>query len=197
MKVIGDQRNNKMNTTKLSKYLSLVLRHEPSKIDLELDDQGWAEVSELLSALAAHGKSTTREQLDHVVETNNKQRFRFSADGTRIRANQGHSINIELGLEPATPPNFLYHGTATRFIASIMEQGLLPGTRQHVHMSEERDTARQVGSRHGKPVILTVKSAEMQRDGFLFTRSENGVWLTENVPVSYLQIPNKTKHHDF
>lgn len=185
-----------MKITQLSKYLSLILRHEPSKIGLKLDEQGWAEVSDLLECLGAHGKLTTLEELEHVVETNNKQRFRFSEDGSRIRANQGHSIAIELGLEVTTPPEILYHGTATCFIESIKEQGLLSGNRQHVHMSEKEDTARQVGSRHGKPIILTVKSAEMHGDGFQFTRSDNGVWLTEKVPVSYLQIPICVENHD-
>ena len=177
-----------MNTTKLSKYLSLVLRHEPSKIDLELDDQGWAEVSELLSALAAHGKSTTREQLDHVVETNNKQRFRFSEDGTRIRANQGHSIDIDLGLSPVIPPDRLYHGTATRFIESIQEEGLSSRNRQHLHLSEEIETAIKVGSRHGKPIVLVIDAIQMHRDNCLFYRSDNGVWLTESVPAQYIEI---------
>ncbi len=176
-----------MNAIKLSRHLSLVLRHEPSKIGLVLDSQGWAQVSELLSALAAHGKRTTRKQLEQIVETNDKQRFSFSDDGTKIRANQGHSIDIELGLSPETPPEKLFHGTATRFLGSIMKQGLVAGSRQYVHLSESQETAIQVGSRHGKSMILAVDSAKMDREGMDFFLSENGVWLTERVPVECLE----------
>ncbi|MEM6916531.1 MAG: RNA 2'-phosphotransferase, partial [Verrucomicrobiota bacterium] len=143
-----------MNKTRLSKMLSFVLRHEPEAIGLKLDSEGWAQVDELLACLRESGKSASRSELEEVVAQNNKQRFRFSDDGLRIRANQGHSIQIDLKLEPATPPHQLYHGTATRFLSSIFADGLVPGSRQHVHLSAERSTALAVGRRHGKPVTL-------------------------------------------
>lgn len=184
-----------MNTTRLSRFLSLILRHNPEKIGLNLDDHGWTEVNHLLERLAANGKTTTREQLDHVVKTNDKKRFRYSDDGTQIRANQGHSINIELNLPPSTPPELLYHGTASRFYNSILEKGLNRGNRQHLHLSEQKETAIAVGTRHGKPIIFRVKSAQMHHDGYQFYRSDNGVWLTESVPVHYLEAPNPPKNH--
>lgn len=173
---------------KTSKFLSLVLRHEPGKIGLVLDAAGWVAVDELLAACAAHGVKLDRALLETVVRQNDKQRFSFSADGTRIRANQGHSVEIELGYAPATPPELLYHGTATRFLASIRQQGLLKGARHHVHLSADVETATRVGQRHGQPVVLTVQAAAMVEDGFTFYLSANGVWLTEQVPVAYLVL---------
>lgn len=184
-----------MNTIRLSKFLSLILRHNPEKIDLTLDQQGWTEVSHLLERLAANGKPTTREQLNEVVETNDKKRFAFSEGGTKIRANQGHSIEIDLGLSPTIPPEILHHGTASRLYDAICQEGLKPGNRQHVHLSEEKETAIKVGSRHGKPIIFRVKSGEMHRNGHPFYCSENGVWLTDTVPATYLEIPNPPKIH--
>jgi putative RNA 2'-phosphotransferase len=178
-----------MNLTKLSKFLSLVLRHDPNKIGLELDPEGWAEVDDLLSCLGRAGRITSREELDQVVAENNKQRFRFSDDGQFLRANQGHSIPIELGLEPTEPPGILYHGTATRFLESIREQELVKGGRQHVHLSAEPATAHAVGSRHGRPVVLVVHAARMQRKGFEFFLSDNGVWLVNRVPREDLEEP--------
>lgn len=171
---------------KISKFLSLVLRHQPEKIGLQLDAAGWVAVENLLAACHAHGQPITREQLQTVVVQNDKQRFALSPDGSRIRANQGHSVEIELGYEPATTPALLYHGTAERFLASIQARGLLKGQRHHVHWSADTETARQVGQRHGKAVVLTVQAAQMQQNGFAFYVSANGVWLTEHVPVSYL-----------
>ncbi len=174
---------------KISKFLSLVLRHQPSKIGLTLDAQGWADVDELLLKAKQHGVTLTRPLLNEVVQHNDKQRFAFSADGTRIRANQGHSIKIDLGLEPVAPPEYLYHGTATRFLASIRHKGLLRGKRDYVHLSPDEGTARKVGARHGEAIVLMVKAREMQTAGFTFYHSANGVWLTDHVPVAYLQIP--------
>ena len=170
---------------RISKFLSLVLRHKPETIGLALDSQGWVEVDELLRAANAHGRSITREQFDAAVATNDKKRF-VVVDG-RVRASQGHSLKVELDLEPLTPPEVLYHGTATRFLESILEQGLKSMSRQHVHLSAEHSTAVTVGRRHGKAVVLQVLSAKMAADGFLFYRSLNGVWLTERVPPNYLQ----------
>ncbi len=172
-----------------SKFLSLILRHKPEIIGLVLDAQGWADVDTLLEKLRAEGKGLSKEELGEVVEKNNKKRFSFNEDKTRIRASQGHSIKLDLGYEPVQPPEFLYHGTATRYVNSIRKQGLIKGSRHHVHLSEQLDTAKNVGSRHGVPVILTVKTQEMYEAGFRFFVSENGVWLTENVPVDYLVFP--------
>ena len=171
---------------KISKFLSLVLRHQPGKIGLTLDAQGWADVGELLSKANQHGVALTRPLLNKVVEQNDKQRFAFDAGGTRIRANQGHSINIDLGLEPIAPPECLYHGTATRFLESIRQQGLLRGRRDYVHLSPDEETARKVGARHGEAIVLVVKAAEMHAAGFVFYRSANGVWLSDHVPPEYL-----------
>ena len=173
--------------TSHSKYLSLLLRHNPGLIGLTLDGQGWAVIDELIELSQKKGKRFTRELLEEIVATDNKQRYTFSPDGQKIRANQGHSIDIDLGLTPQAPPGELYHGTAGRFLDSILREGLKPGTRQHVHLSRDIHTARNVGQRHGKPVILTVDTAQMAADGFQFYLSENGVWLTEHVPPIYLK----------
>jgi len=169
-----------------SKFLSLVLRHDPGKIGLRLDPAGWANVDELLSAAAASGTPIGRETLERVVAGNDKQRFAFSPDGTRIRASQGHSVDVDLGLQPRTPPEVLYHGTATRFVDSIREKGLHSASRAHVHLSADEATARAVGQRHGRPVVLTIAAGRMHRDGRPFFRSENGVWLTDEVPAEYI-----------
>ena len=180
---------NEQQTIRASKLLSRVLRHDPAAIGITLDPQGWADVDDLLNQLAHNRRSITRDQLDHIVETNSKKRFIFSEDGKRIRANQGHSIQIDLGLTPTTPPKSLYHGTATRFLDSIREKGLVPGNRQHVHLSDNLQTANQVGSRHGKPVILAVQSGRMAEDGASFYLSENGVWLTDSVTTDFIIFP--------
>ena len=173
-------------SVKISKFLSLVLRHQPETIGLALDAAGWISVEELLTACRKHGTVITPEQLQHVVASNDKQRFSFSEDGLLIRANQGHSVEVELGYEAAMPPAKLFHGTAERFLASIKEHGLLKGQRHHVHLSADIETATKVGQRHGKPVVLRVDAGKMQQDGFIFYLSTNGVWLTEHVPVPYL-----------
>lgn len=174
---------------RISKFLSLVLRHKPETIGLYLDENGWASVDELLQLSNQHGQAFDRSLLNQVVDENDKQRFVFSPDGHLIRANQGHSIGIDLKLEPTQPPQFLYHGTADRFLPSIRKTGLNSGHRQHVHLSQDEATAIKVGQRHGKPVVLRVKATEMYELGFPFYLSANGVWLTKDVPVIHLVFP--------
>ena len=169
-----------------SKFLSLVLRHKPEVIGLTLDSNGWVEIEALLHAASNHQHKIIRETLDEVVFTNDKQRFSFSPDGTRIRANQGHSIDVNLELEPVIPPSDLYHGTVVKVLDSVREFGLLKMQRQHVHLSATVETARSVGSRRGKPVVLSVDSVKMHEDGFRFFLSANGVWLTDSVPWMYI-----------
>ncbi len=174
---------------KISKSLSLVLRHEPGKIGISLDEAGWVSVSELLGALARHGLPVGKVELQEVVASNDKKRFSFSNDGLRIRANQGHSVDVELDYRPMAPPGLLYHGTPENFVASIRRGGLIKGKRHHVHMSADQATASRVAQRRGRPVVLTILSAEMHRDGSEFFLSANGVWLTERVPVRYIEFP--------
>jgi putative RNA 2'-phosphotransferase len=181
----------KPHYVKISKFLSYVLRHKPDAIGLTLEDGGWVAVDSLLQALDAAGKPVTRELLEDVVRTNDKQRFAFSADGTKIRASQGHSIAVDLGLKAVTPPDTLYHGTARRFVDSIMSTGLQPQQRHHVHLSPDEQTALRVGQRHGKPIIFRVDSGTMHADGHTFFLSANGVWLTAHVPPSYLHLLQK------
>ncbi len=179
------------NLVKLSKFVSLVLRHQPEVIGLKLDEKGWADVDRFIELAKQNGKDISRSVLEEIVETNNKQRFSFNSEKSKIRANQGHSIDIELGLTPKQPPEQLFHGTATKFIESIRQQGLVAGNRQHVHMSSDEITATNVGQRHGKPVVLKIDTAAMYHDGFLFFCSENLVWLTESVPPQYLEFPSE------
>jgi len=166
-----------------SKFLSLILRHEPETIGLVLDDKGWANIDEII---AKSSRPLTRKLIDDIVRTNDKQRFIISDDGQRIRANQGHSINVNLELTPCTPPPTLYHGTATRFWGSIASEGLKPMNRNHVHLSADIETAVKVGSRHGKPTILVIDTGTMHAKGHQFFQSENGVWLTKIVPIEYI-----------
>ena len=173
-----------------SKFLSLILRHAPETIGLALDANGWADVDQLLARAASHGKAISREQLDEVVARDSKTRYAFSDDGLRIRANQGHSLAaVDIGLPPAVPPAVLYHGTASRFVASIREQGLRPGARNHVHLSATPDTAVSVGARHGKPVVLLIDTAAMQAQGQVFHVAANGVWLVEAVAAAFITFP--------
>jgi putative RNA 2'-phosphotransferase len=173
-----------------SKFLSLVLRHEPQRIGLTLDPQGWANIDELLERAAVHGMSFSRPMLLYMVATSDKQRFAVDPTGTRIRANQGHSIDVELGLEPIEPPVMLYHGTAVRSLSPIREQGLKPKGRRHVHLSPDSETATRVGRRHGKPVVLRVQSGRMWAEGREFFRAANGVWLTLAVPPQFIEFPS-------
>ena len=172
----------------ISKFLSYILRHKPDAIGLSLDDQGWADIDELLRLSAEHGRSFSRADFMRVVEQSDKKRFAISDDGMRVRAVQGHSAKqVEISFTPQIPPDTLFHGTAGRFLASIRVQGLVPGQRQYVHLSADPATARNVGARYGKPVVLIVRAADMLRDGFSFYRADNGVWLTREVPARYLE----------
>ncbi|MDP2762032.1 MAG: RNA 2'-phosphotransferase [Sideroxyarcus sp.] len=173
-----------------SKFLSYVLRHKPETIGLELDLEGWAMVDQLVNLASKHGTALTRELLLEVVATSGKKRFALSQDGSRIRANHGHSIQVDLGLTPQTPPRILLHGTATRFETSIRAQGLVAGSRQYVHLSADRETAFQVGKRYGKPLLLEVEALAMCGSGYEFFMSANGIWLTRSVPAIYLHFPN-------
>ena len=170
-----------------SKFLSLILRHQPEKIGLSLDANGWASLDDLLRLSAARGNPLTRALIEEVVATNDKQRFVLNEDHSMIRASQGHSVSVDLGLSAMTPPPVLFHGTATRFLESIQQQGLLRGNRQHVHLSPDEATAIKVGQRHGKPVVLKVAAGKMHSDGHPFYRSANGVWLTDHVPPAFLE----------
>jgi putative RNA 2'-phosphotransferase len=173
----------------ISKFISLVLRHQPHKYGLALDEHGWAQIDDLIDAAERAGVPLTHALLEEVVAHNDKQRFAISDDGRAIRARQGHSLSIDLGLVALEPPPQLYHGTAERFLASIRGQGLLRRSRQHVHLSPDAATALKVGQRHGKPIVLTVQSGAMHADGYRFYRSENGVWLVDSVAVAYLDFP--------
>ncbi len=179
---------NEKHKKEISKFLSLVLRHSPGTINLELDENGWADVKELILKAANHSRRFSLEELEEIVLTNDKQRFAFNEQKTKIRANQGHSIDVALGLERQEPPELLFHGTVEKFIASIKEKGLLKMHRQHVHLSADIETAKKVGSRRGIPVILNIKSGQMFRDNISFYLSENGVWLTDHVPVKYIDF---------
>lgn len=171
---------------KISKFLSFILRHNPGTIGLTLDGNGWADVNTLMEKSNESGISLTPELLKHVVETNTKKRFAFNEQETKIRANQGHSIAIELDLTPIEPPATLYHGTAEPFVNAILDKGLDKQQRHHVHLSPDIETALNVGQRHGRPVIFKVNAEQMYKDGYQFFVSENGVWLTDNVPIKYL-----------
>lgn len=172
-----------------SKFLSLVLRHKPEAAHVTLDAHGWVAVEALIHGAHEAGVALDRALLEEVVRTSDKQRFAFSADGQRIRANQGHSVRIDLQLSPVQPPPMLFHGTATRFLASIRTHGLRPGSRQHLHLSSDAATATRVGQRHGTPVVLMVRAEAMHAAGHRFYQSANGVWLTDSVPPEHLAFP--------
>ena len=169
------------NYTRASKFLSLVLRHKPEEIGITLDEHGWAEVRDILM-----GVNLTMEDLEHIVAADEKGRYSFNEDHTRIRANQGHSIPVDLELKPLEPPAQLYHGTAGQFLPSIRREGLLKQSRQYVHLSPDPETAAKEGRRRGKAVVLRVDAGRMYREGHTFYRSANGVWLTDHVPPEYL-----------
>ena len=173
---------------KVSKFLSLVLRHDPARIGIVLDDAGWTDVSLLLAAMAAHGVKLTRDELAEVVASSDKQRFALSEDGSRIRANQGHSVPVELGLAEVAPPARLFHGTVAAALDGIRRSGLERRARHHVHLSADGTTAETVGARRGKPVILTIRADEMAAAGHAFFRSANGVWLTDHVPPQFIEL---------
>ncbi|PTY04107.1 RNA 2'-phosphotransferase [Verrucomicrobia bacterium LW23] len=171
-----------------SKFLSLVLRHQPESIGIQLDANGWVDVDELLQAMARIGKPLSFAELEELVESNDKQRFALSGDCSRIRANQGHSVSVDLALEASAPPEELYHGTVPEYLESIMAQGLMKMRRQHVHLSPGVDFAVRVGGRRGKPIVLMVATGRMHRDGHRFFQTQNGVWLVDAVPPQYLTV---------
>ena len=179
-----------MKKTKISKFLSLVLKHQPETIALALDPEGWVDVATLLKQLNAHGKPVTLDQLREVVESNDKKRFEFDDKGTRIRANQEYSVEIDPKLEHMAPPSVLWHGTASRFIPRIRKEGLTPQTRKHVHLSTDPAIAAKIAARHGNPVVIEIYARAMAEadEGYLFYRSANGVWLTAEVPVNYMEV---------
>ncbi len=169
-----------------SKFISLILRHKPEEIGITLDEHGWANVDELIAGIAKT-QPFDMSMLEEIVRTDEKQRYSFNEDKTLIRANQGHSVPVDVELEQTTPPEILYHGTGEKYSASIEKQGLIPKSRLYVHLSSDYDTAVKVGTRHGKPVVYIVDAGEMQRNGYAFYLSVNGVWLTKNVPLQYLK----------
>ncbi|CAN7267177.1 RNA 2'-phosphotransferase [Bradyrhizobium sp. LjRoot220] len=181
------------NATQLSKFLSFVLRHEPHSIGLVLDQQGWAPIEEVIAKGNAAGTPFSRADLLDVVATSDKKRFSLSDDGQRIRAAQGHSAVVDLGLSPREPPGVLYHGTATRFVDAILLEGLKPQARQQVHLSVDPATAHRVGQRHGKPAIFKVEAAHMHSKGFAFFIADNGVWLTDRVPSEFLVLSSPSE----
>jgi len=172
--------------TRVSKYVSLVLRHDPAAGGVTLDEQGWTSVADLLSGARVRGLDVSPAELEAIVRASDKQRFALSADGLRIRANQGHSVAVDLGLAPQAPPAELFHGTVERFLPSILAEGLRKQARQHVHLSGDLETARRVGTRRGAPVVLVVDAGTMHAEGFAFFRSANGVWLTDAVPPRFI-----------
>ena len=176
-----------MSLEQTSKFIALVLRHKPEAAGITLDGHGWAQVDELIAGVSRR-MPLTREMLEEIVRTDNKQRYSFSPDHQRIRANQGHSIPVDVELKQTVPPDTLYHGTGEKYVESILREGLLPKSRLYVHLSRDAATAEQVGRRHGKPVLFLVDAAAMVRDGYAFYLSENQVWLTREVPVRYLTI---------
>ncbi|MFO1001498.1 MAG: RNA 2'-phosphotransferase [Planctomycetaceae bacterium] len=175
---------------RISKFLSLVLRHQPDKIGIQLDAAGWVEVEVLLEALRKSGQKISRDLLEHVVGTNDKQRFTIDEAGQRIRATQGHSVEVELGYEPADPPAILIHGTPETALSAIRESGLQKMKRHHVHLHCDSSTASAVGARRGTPVLLKVKAQEMANEGFVFYVTANQVWLTDHVPPRFIEFPD-------
>ena len=172
----------------ISKFLSLVLRHQPQKLGIALDAQGWTDVGILLDKMNCNGFEINRSLLEEIVATNNKKRFAFNADKTKIRASQGHSVAVNLGYQAVEPPELLYHGTSKKAVASILQNGLHKAHRQHLHLSADQETALKVGQRHGLPVVLGVEALKMYKQGHLFFLSQNGVWLTDFVPAVYLHV---------
>ena len=173
------------NKTEISKYIALILRHKPETIGIKLDEHGWANVEELINGIHAQ-YSFSMEDLEEIVSTDNKQRYSFNDDKTLIRANQGHSIPVDVELKKVTPPDILWHGTAEKYVRSIEQEGLIPKSRLYVHLSADMDTAKIVGARHGKVVVFQINAKQMYEDGYEFFRSVNGVWLTKKVPLNYL-----------
>ncbi len=178
---------NDMDTKETGRFIALVLRHKPEAAGISLDKHGWANVNELLDGINKNGRSMTFDDLKAIVKNDNKQRFSLNGDYSLIRANQGHSVAVDVELRKAAPPDMLWHGTGEKYVASIDESGLIPKSRLYVHLSCDIDTAEKVGARHGKPVVYKVHSGRMYDDGYKFYLSVNNVWLTEKVPVEYLE----------
>lgn len=176
-----------MNLTKVSKFISLILRHKPEEIGITLDEHGWADIEALIKGVSVNYPRFNMDILEEIVRTDEKQRYSFNEDKTLIRANQGHSIPVDVELEAVEPPEYLYHGTAWKYVDSIKVTGLISKSRLYVHLSSNTDTAINVGMRHGDGFVFRVRSGEMFRNGFIFYRSVNGVWLTDHVPVEYLE----------
>jgi len=179
---------NARETVKTSKFLSLILRHEPERVGLALDTAGWVNVNELLEAINRHGVSLSIEELRKVVTMNDKKRFAFSEDGQKIRASQGHSVDVDLQYKSEAPPEFLYHGTPEKFVQSIRATGLNKGERHDVHLSPDAATATKVGQRRGRAVVLKIRTGEMHQAGYLFRRSANNVWLVDFVPAEFIEF---------
>ena len=179
---------NQKNLTKISKYMSLILRHRPEVIGLTLDPHGWADVKALIRGIQGKYPEFNRKTLEEIVESDEKQRYSFDQYGMRIRANQGHSVHVDVDMEEMDPPEILYHGTGRKSLSSILEKGLLPGNRLFVHLSKDTETARKVGARHGDPVIFIVHAGQMAKDGYTFRLSANGVWQIPEVPAKYLEL---------
>lgn len=175
-----------MNIKETSKFMSLILRHKPETIGISLDEHGWADVDELIAGISKTHEFS-RDMLEEIVRTDEKQRYSFNEDKTLIRANQGHSIPVDVELDEVEPPEELWHGTGEKYVSSIDKEGLIPKSRLYVHLSKDKETAVKVGKRHGKPVLYIVKAGEMCKDGYKFYLSKNGVWLTKEVPVKYLR----------
>ena len=175
-----------MGLTETSKFLSLILRHKPEVIDISLDEHGWARVEDIITGIS-RTRECSRELLEEIVRTDSKQRYSFNEDKTLIRANQGHSLPVDVQLAVVKPPEILWHGTGEKYVSSIDKTGLIPKSRLYVHLSGDKETAFSVGKRHGKPVVYRVLALKMQEEGYVFYRSENGVWLTKEVPAGYLE----------
>ena len=179
-----------MNDNGVSKYISLILRHKPEAIGIQLDEHGWANVDDLIDGISKT-RSFDMQDLERIVAEDSKQRYSFNDDKTLIRANQGHSIPVDVELEEKEPPTILWHGTGEKFAASIDNEGLIPKSRLYVHLSADPETAKSVGQRHGKPVVYTINAGQMYEDGYKFYLSVNGVWLTKEVPAEYLMRNSK------
>lgn len=179
---------NEKHKTKISKFLSLILRHKPEEVGLSLEENGWVKVADLQKVCADYGMFFTLQELEEVVATNDKKRFSFNETKTKIRASQGHSLEVEIEFERKIPPEILYHGTAEKYLSAIFASGLQKMNRHHVHLSADKETARKVGARHGKPIIFEIKTATMIAEGFDFFVSANGVWLVAEVPPKFLEI---------
>lgn len=180
-------KNQNKRDVEFGKFISLILRHKPEVIGITLDSNGYADVKELLNGINKSGKEIDMITLERIVRENNKKRYSFNKDKTKIRANQGHSLNVDVELKSAVPPKVLYHGTADRFLESIKEKGILKKSRQYVHLSKEKETAIDVGKRHGKPVVLAIDTEKMCNDGYVFYLSENNVWLSDYILWKYVK----------